>query len=587
MSKEEPSRGLLSRVVRFVRHPTAPLADAEASQDDRDSQYSKQMLKEMIERKRRNDFVRRREFDQLRSLRQRDALQGQRTDDDAALRASLLEVDSGLAGSSSDDRAGTIRKIDEIEAQMSQQWWRGRPSPAGGSSSSSAPPPASTAFQAATTLPSSLLHPSETDTQQARAFAPTLPFRLSALAQDEHERGGDVSAYAWAARPWVRADAAPPPAVPAARVGVTEPAAVQHDPDLEGAAIRFAHGDAAGAEAALRAVLVQRAQDPPARQFELWMALFDLFRSTGRQEPFDALAIEFAARFDRSAPLWFSVPELAGVSAQAPAEPPPAVPVREFRWAAPLELGPQSVAGLQAATQRAAAPWDLPWSRLRTIDSAAMPALAEVFTQWADRDDVRLVFHSVDVLLDVLQAATPSGDGSTPPQAWRLRLAALRLMGRLEEFELVALDYCVTYEVSPPCWMPPRCVCLGGGGSTDGAALDELGCATLSGFGEGLDSCRLPLGDEPRPSLAGVVEGDAMPLLAPLQELVQAGAPLVVACDRLIRIDFAAAGSVLNWAADLQAQGHVVEFVQLSRLVAVFFNVIGINEHARVVPRAH
>ncbi len=586
MSKEEPSRGLLSRVVRFVRDPTAPWADAEAAQDDRDSQYSKQMLKEMIERKRRNDFVRRREFDQLRSLRQRDALQGQRTEDDAALRPSFLEVDSGLGGSSSDDRAGTIRKIDEIGAQMSQQWWRSRHVPLGGAPSS-ASPPTSTAFLAATTIPSSLLQASETaDTRQARAFAPTVPFRLSSLVLDEPGGVGDVFVHGGAARPVVRADTAPPAAA-AAPVATAEPAAFRHDPDLEEAAIRFAHGDTAGAEAALREVLAQRAQDPPARQFELWMALFDLYRAIGRQEPFDALAIEFAARFDRSAPLWFSLPELAGVSAQAPAEPPPAVPAREFRWVAPAELGPQSVAALLAATQRAAAPWDLTWSRLQAIDSAAVPALADLLTRWADQGDVRLVFHGVDTLLEVLQAATPSGDGSAPPQAWRLRLAALRLMGRLEEFELVAMDYCVTYEVSPPSWVPPRCACSGGGGSTDWAALEELERDHPSGFGLGMDSSRLPLGDEPRSPLAGVVEGDALPLLAPLQEQAPPGAPLVVACDRLIRVDFAAAGSVLNWAADLQAQGHAVQFVHLSRLVAVFFNVIGINEHARVVPRAH
>ncbi len=579
MSKEEPSRGLLSRVVRFVRNPTAPWAEAEASQDDRDSQYSKQMLKEMIERKRRNDFVRRREFDQLRRLRQRDALQGQRTeDDDAAQRPSFLEVDSGLGGSSSDDRAGTIRKIDEIEAQMSQQWWRSRHAPLA-SASPSAPPPTSTASLTATTIPSSLLLASETDTRQARAFAPTVPFRLSSLAQEEP---GDVFAQAWAVRPAVRADAAPPAAPPAAA-----PAAFRHDPDLEEAAIRFAHGDTAGAEAALRELLTQRAQDAPERQFELWMALFDLYRATGRQEPFDALAIEFAARFGRSAPLWFSLPELAGVPAEAPAEPPSALPAREFRWVAPSELGPQSVAALQAATQRAAAPWDLTWSRLQAIDSAAVPGLADLFTQWADQGDVRLVLHGVDTLLEVLQAATPSGDGSAPPQAWRLRLAALRLMGRLEEFDLVAMDYCVTYEVSPPSWVPPRCACSGGGGSTDWAALEELEREHPSGFGVSLDSSRMPLGNEPPSPLAGVVEGDAMPLLAPLQEQAPPGAPLVVACDRLIRIDFAAAGSVLNWAADLQSQGHAVQFVHLSRLVAVFFNVIGINEHARVVPRAH
>jgi len=58
-----------------------------------------------------------------------------------------------------------------------------------------------------------------------------------------------------------------------------------------------------------------------------------------------------------------------------------------------------------------------------------------------------------------------------------------------------------------------------------------------------------------------------------------------VHCDRLIRIDFSAAGSVLNWAAEQQAGRRVVQFVNLHRLVAVFFNVVGINEHAWVVAR--
>ena len=114
MSKEETQpTGLLSKVVRFVRNPTVNWTDLDSIEADRESQYSKQMLKEMIERKRRNDFVRRREFDQLRKLRQRDALTGQRVEDPAA-RPSFFQ--SSLT--SPDDRAVTIKKIDEIEAQM-------------------------------------------------------------------------------------------------------------------------------------------------------------------------------------------------------------------------------------------------------------------------------------------------------------------------------------------------------------------------------------------------------------------------------------------------------------------------------------
>ena len=54
MSKDEtPSSGggLLSKVARFVRNPTVNWSELDSIQDDKESQYSKQMLKEMIERK--------------------------------------------------------------------------------------------------------------------------------------------------------------------------------------------------------------------------------------------------------------------------------------------------------------------------------------------------------------------------------------------------------------------------------------------------------------------------------------------------------------------------------------------------------
>ena len=143
MSKDESNNdGLLSKVVRFVRNPTVNWNELDNLEAERESQYSKQMLKEMIERKRRNDFVRKREFDHLRKLRQRDTQGGQRLDD-PAVRPSFL--DSGVT--TPDDRAGTLKKIDEIEAQMSQQWWRNKP--AGATAPPSQPgDPAAPAFAA-------------------------------------------------------------------------------------------------------------------------------------------------------------------------------------------------------------------------------------------------------------------------------------------------------------------------------------------------------------------------------------------------------------------------------------------------------
>jgi len=590
MSKEEttPSGGgLLSKMVRFVRNPTVNWTDLDSIQEDKESQYSKQMLKEMIERKRRNDFVRRREFDQLRKLRQRDALSGQRTEDPAA-RPSFFQ--SSLT--SPDERAVTIKKIDEIEAQMSMQWWKSKQSgdaPAQGDN----PPLAEGVAQTD--------GPVGSDAASGRAFAPTAPLSLHAslspqaaaeplFADDSMtiEGFGNVSSRTLTGEPLLPAGVKPP--VPgAASAPAPEMEEFVHEPDLEEAAIRFANGDHVGAEAGLLDVLAQHGQDDADQQFEIWMTLFDLYRATGQQDRFDALAIDFAARFSRSAPLWFSMPAQLGLETVVQDAPAPVVR-RDFTWNAPGALALQSVAALQASLARTASPWTMTWSRIQSIDDAALTALANEFTHWGDLD-VQIIFVGADVLQALMEAHTQSGDRSANPEWWRLRMAALRFMGRPDEFEMVALDYCVTYEVSPPSWASPRC------GYSDSAApapvsapapmpelvarpphwSDATAPAPLSGFGD----TRPPA----LQGLSGHIEGDAGALLAGMEGRVPAGEPLIIPCDRLIRIDFSAAGSVLNWAAEQQTHGRVVQFQNLHRLVAVFFNVVGINEHAWVVPR--
>jgi hypothetical protein len=58
------------KVVRFVANPATDWTDLSSRQDDsRELELEKSELKAMIERKRRNDFVRKREFDMLRRVR--------------------------------------------------------------------------------------------------------------------------------------------------------------------------------------------------------------------------------------------------------------------------------------------------------------------------------------------------------------------------------------------------------------------------------------------------------------------------------------------------------------------------------------
>lgn len=86
--------------------------------------------------------------------------------------------------------------------------------------------------------------------------------------------------------------------------------------------------------------------------------------------------------------------------------------------------------------------------------------------------------------------------------------------------------------------------------------------------------------------LVGEIRGDAAEILKRLDTGLEGRTRLVISCARLIRVDFTAAGSILTWVSTLQEKGCQVQFRDVSRIVAAFFNVIGISEHAQVVPRS-
>jgi hypothetical protein len=623
--EQQPS-GLLSKVVKFVRNPTVNWSDLDQPELDKESIYSKQMLKEMIERKRRNDFVRRREFDQLRKLRQREA----QAHSDTSGRPSFFQ--SSLQ-STTDDRAGTLKKIDEIEEQMSKQWWKSKdvgasnPVPLSSragllrAAAAAAELPASSAevtrphnLDAERSLPVSLTDSMDAE-HASHHFAATV---LNTVPGSSELHGHEARSFKDTNFP--KTDMLPLESGLAAAMarneGMHEPivdmlAALDealeldydavvshsdagpefvHDPALEEAAIHFANGDDEGAEDAILALI----DSPPTgtSPADVWLTLFDFYRATGRQEGFDSAGIDFATRFSLSAPAWFSMPELNGLTGGSGAE---AANATVFRWTCPAQLTASAAMALQAAIQAKAAPTvRLNWGGLTAaLDPDAMNVLVGLFSDLAGRP-VKVMFANSERLQNVLRTATPAGDVNVPKQAWRLRMELLRIMGQQDAFDLVALEYCVTYEVSPPSWRDAQ-------SSFEEVPSEDV--FDLALLGDELDTSShddeiaaqndaLPVLElEPSTApvcmglLSGVVTGDAGALLTPLENQVRDGGLMVISCKNLIRTDFSAAGSVLNWAAAQQAAGRRVEFRDVHRLVATFFNVIGINENAKIILR--
>lgn len=550
------SNGFLSKVMHMVRGASPVPAGASAT--DADSLNNREALQEVVERKRRNDAIRQQEFAQLRQLRQRNVMAGQgakaAVTQDAVFLPSLIGQDTRSVQ--------TLQKIDEIEAQMSSQWWRhGSEAP----QAEAKPLPSKLSEQSLSRLPvlgeECVVH--SLQTLDASSTAPVAVESQATFSDADAQKAEVVMSEP-------------------AKVAAPMPKVFQPHPDLEEAAILFAHGDLQGARTRLLEQLVQSLSAAPVDEEKvsvLWHAVLDLCRATGDEETFEPLAIDYADHFGRSAPLWFSIPARVGIPALAGGAT-KKQEKRQFQWSSPSMLTVGSVTALRAAFADAPQPWSMSWLRLASIDEAALLPLAKLLEEWAS-SAVQLVLSDAGKLLGLLEKNTPASDATYAEQWWVLRMALLRLVDRMDDYEQVALDYCITYEVSPPSWVDPLCQCVvQEDGEVDATVLQESLLHSRNDAGVPASPAEaLPsLGK----GLAGVIEGDAQPWLDAMAVKAKVGQALEISCENLIRLDFVAAGGVLNWAADMQSQGHVLRFTQLHQLVAVFFHVIGINEHASV-----
>jgi ABC-type transporter Mla MlaB component len=341
---------------------------------------------------------------------------------------------------------------------------------------------------------------------------------------------------------------------------------------LQDAAARFAEGDSEGAETALIGALQSPDSDNDTAE-ACSAALLDLYRATGQQDSFEVVAIEYAQLFGRSAPEWQSLAELTQSGEMGDGSEQTAQPTLETQshWVCPSELEIWDLATLQSVAGQAAS-LHLRWNELRLISAGAAQPLLDLFQQWAQRT-MELHVSGEETLLGVLTALTPLSAPDTDEVWWNLKLELLRLLGRHEAFEEAALDYCVTYEISPPSWVPTRCTLVGEDTPevpTQPADLEPSG-----------PSSRLQQ-EAATLALVGVLVGDVTQTLEQLRRGLPIGSDMVISCARLVRVDFTAAASILNWVMAYQSQGGVVQFINVPGLLAAYFEIMGISLQASV-----
>jgi hypothetical protein len=303
-----------------------------------------------------------------------------------------------------------------------------------------------------------------------------------------------------------------------------------------------------------------------------WLALFDFYRATDQPSLFDSLALDFSVRFGRSTPSWVSLPALAErVQMQAKSSLDPMAtmavnqPIARCDWAAPSYLSEGALAGFDVLVHNAAMnkrSLHLDWRGLVAVDPAQWSTIKNQLNTIAAHK-LRCVMYGIESLSRAVS--------SDLAEAVLAQMALLRCQNQAYEFEELAMDYCVAFEISPPDWMPPVCLL-----ELQDSPLEEAHFTSEAPADVAVAPANLS---------ALTLSGEVIQL--PSDWPVMESRPMhaqqwVVDCAALVRIAPSATQALLSWVRQSASDGVRVAFTDVHRLIAVYFLAQGLYECATV-----
>lgn len=326
-------------------------------------------------------------------------------------------------------------------------------------------------------------------------------------------------------------------------------------PAAEEAAILFANGQTALAEQTLLNAINQ--DDLGNATQNAWSMLFDLYRITDKQLQFERLALDYLNKFEISPPDWLSESFITPI---APSEQPGQTPTvcldGKLDGGIIQQLDHIKKLGDSHPLLR------LEFTRISAVDPVGCGLLLRVL-KGLQQSGHELILVGAFELAERIRSILQVGRRNETEAPWLLLLEILQLLQREQDFEETGIDYCITFEVSPPSYELPktRVITI--------QAAPAVNLDTYTG----------------RFMMPVVIEGRTEHLVQAIKDHASAQLAVTLDCSRLTRVDFNATGQLLNGLMPLIHAGKSIEFQGVNHLVSALFHAMGLNSIARITPR--
>ena len=325
-------------------------------------------------------------------------------------------------------------------------------------------------------------------------------------------------------------------------------------PALAEAATMYAAGQELDAMRRLE-VAIKNGEDLGESAVRAWGCLFDLLQVLGRRPAFDALALTFARRFEKSPPAWSAVvdgPHVASESSGGRAH-------VSLSGVLSAGIGDVLKQTMQLAATSTIVRMDL--AKLADADNNGATLLMRAMAA-LKRAKKELVFGSPEHLAEILAAKVVPGE-RRDESMWLLLLELYQQAFRQDAFEEAAVNYAVTFEVSPPSW----------------EALPARPAAAPKG-------AEPPLSKKDGFVLRGQLLGATAADFASLEAEMAGRDEFDIDARNLVRIDAASARQLREALTHLHAAGKKLRIVGLSTLIAAYLETLDFADVAELRARA-
>ncbi|MBZ0104814.1 MAG: hypothetical protein K8H84_04200 [Sulfuricella denitrificans] len=324
---------------------------------------------------------------------------------------------------------------------------------------------------------------------------------------------------------------------------------------VEEAAVYYANNMAAQAVSTLSQYIHDH---PDKKEMQPWLMLFDLYQLTQNSPAFNELSLQFVVKFERSAPIW-----------KAPVAPAP-VKKTEASQKDLISLGdklsatPQMEKLCQLAQGTSTA-------RVNVGDITAVELggckLMQEGLLGCRRKGKSIQIEGEERLIQTLKKRIAAENQSDEDrQAWLLLFELYQWLGLEAEYEDLAIEYAVTFEISPPAWEAIKAPLSSRTGKTLPAASSSKEVMAEDAF-----------------MLNGVISESSQSLLNELINYAAEKQEVRINMAEVTRVDFVAVGNFMGTLISLTQAGKKVLIQEANEMVQALFHMMGIQEFATLI----